>query len=199
MMATALLLFVCCLGCVKTEFYTPTLFSIVFIVSLDIILVLNIFIKISGAHINPAITVAAFVFKLVDLPVRKKLLKQTKIKVKHFQTSIVYIACQLIGSYLGYALVRFLAPLEILGSTSEQFCVLMPSVDNFKAFWVEFFLTMALVLLCCVMWDPKNEISIESVPIKLGMAVAVLVFIGVRKKRFKDLKLKIFYKYEQFF
>lgn len=69
-LATAMLLFICCLGCVKTEFYTPTLMTIVFIVSLDVILVLNIFIKVSGAHINPAITLAAFVYKLVDLPVR---------------------------------------------------------------------------------------------------------------------------------
>lgn len=71
LLATATLIFICCLGCVKTELYTPTLMTIVFILCLDVILVLNIFIKISGAHINPAITVAAFVYKLVDLPVRK--------------------------------------------------------------------------------------------------------------------------------
>jgi glycerol uptake facilitator-like aquaporin len=86
----------------------------------------------------------------------------------------------LIGSLLGYSLVRLITPLELLGNDPNQFCILTPSVENFKAFWMEFFLTMALVLLCCVMWDPKNEISIESVPIKLGMAVAVLVFVGVR-------------------
>jgi aquaporin related protein len=80
MLATAMLLFICCLGCVKSEFYTPTLFTIVFIVSLDVILVLNIFIKISGAHINPAITVAAFVYKLVDFKVRKFLSCVSKIK-----------------------------------------------------------------------------------------------------------------------
>lgn len=69
-MATAMLLFLCCLGCVTTEFYTPTLMSIAFVVALDVVLVLNIFIKISGAHINPAITVAALVYRLIDVPVR---------------------------------------------------------------------------------------------------------------------------------
>lgn len=92
----------------------------------------------------------------------------------------MYIISQLIGSYLGYALVRLITPLEVLGSNPELFCVVLPSVENFKAFWMEFFLTMALVLLCCAMWDPKNKISVESVPIKLGLAVAVLVFVGVR-------------------
>lgn len=81
-LATAMLLFICCLGCVKTDFYTPTLISIVFIVSLDVILVLNIFIKISGAHINPAITLAAFVYKLVDFKVRKLFWKFLKIFLK---------------------------------------------------------------------------------------------------------------------
>lgn len=43
-------------------------------------------------------------------------------------------------------------------SLSENFCVTMPGkgIDVWKAFGVEFFITMGLTLICCGVWDPRN-------------------------------------------
>lgn len=85
----------------------------------------------------------------------------------------------MIGGFLGYGLLRALTPTEALGANADSFCVSLPGVDDFKAFWVEFFITMALILLCCGVWDPRNKNNHDSVPLRFGLAISALALVGV--------------------
>lgn len=70
--ATALLIFLGCMGCFNFKSLggpEPTHFTIVLGFGLVVMLIINIFGMVSGAHLNPAVTLAAFVYKLVDIPV----------------------------------------------------------------------------------------------------------------------------------
>lgn len=75
--ATAMLLFLGCMGCVNLSPIggpTPNHLTIVLGFGLIVMLIINIFGMVSGAHLNPAVTLSAFVYKLVDAPVRTHLI-----------------------------------------------------------------------------------------------------------------------------
>ena len=70
--ATAMLVFLGCMGCVNLEELgapPPSFLTIVLGFGLAVMLIINTFGMISGAHLNPAVTLAAFVYKLVDFNV----------------------------------------------------------------------------------------------------------------------------------
>jgi aquaporin related protein len=68
---TAIMVFVACFGGINGyEHFKPTLATMSVCSGLAPMIVINIFGHISGAHINPAVTVAAFISKLIDIPVR---------------------------------------------------------------------------------------------------------------------------------
>lgn len=98
---------------------------------------------------------------------------------------------------MGYGLLRVLTPDS---SLNDSFCVTMPGkgIDVWKAFGVEFFITMGLILICCGVWDPRNakhhgrftslidlwsykEIFwfTDSVPLRFGLAITMLALVGV--------------------
>jgi aquaporin rerated protein, invertebrate len=87
----------------------------------------------------------------------------------------------MIGGYFGYALLRAVTPIEALESSGDAFCVTLPSVDNFKAFWIEFFMTMALIMICYGVWDPRNANHHDSVPLRFGLAISGLALVGVKQ------------------
>ena len=95
--------------------------------------------------------------------------------------AIVYVIGQLAGGFLGYGLLRLVTPHEQLGDDPSTFCVSIPFVDDIRAFWVEFFITMALIMICCGVWDPRNANHHDSVPIRFGLAVTCLALVGVIK------------------
>ncbi|XP_070497261.1 lens fiber major intrinsic protein-like isoform X2 [Chironomus tepperi] len=158
---TAMLLFFGCMGCV--DFGAggfPNHLSICLGFGLTVMVIVNIFGIVSGAHLNPAVTLAAYVYKLVDL-----------------QKSVVYVIGQFTGAFLGYGLLRALTPDSALG---ESFCVTLPGekIDIWKAFGVEFFITMGLILVCCGVWDPRNAKHHDSVPLRFGLAITMLALVG---------------------
>lgn len=68
--ATAILLFIGCMGCVdKFENFHPTHLTITLGFGLAVMIAINGFGCVSGAHINPCVTVAAVVYKILDIPV----------------------------------------------------------------------------------------------------------------------------------
>lgn len=69
--ATSMLLFFGCMGVVnlKESSYVPNHFTIILGFGLVVMLIVNIFGMVSGAHLNPAVTLAAYIYKLVDIPV----------------------------------------------------------------------------------------------------------------------------------
>jgi aquaporin related protein len=70
LLGTAILLFIGCLGCVdRFENFHPTHLTITLGFGFAVMIALNVFGCVSGAHINPAVTLTAVIYKLVDIPV----------------------------------------------------------------------------------------------------------------------------------
>lgn len=68
-LGTALLLFLGCMGCVDGLGYEPSHLSICLNFGLAVMIIVNIFGCVSGAHLNPAVTLAAVIYKLVPITV----------------------------------------------------------------------------------------------------------------------------------
>ena|SRR5690349_18445730 len=69
--ATGLLVFLGCMGCVSGPHFVPTHLTICLNFGLAVMLILNIFGMVSGGHLNPAVTLAAVVYKAISIPVIK--------------------------------------------------------------------------------------------------------------------------------
>jgi len=159
--STSLLVFLGCMGCVDGLGHTPTHLSICLGFGFAVMLCVNIFGCISGAHMNPAVTLCAVVYKLVSIP-----------------TAIVYVIGQLLGAYLGYGLLRVVTPHHFF--TDDSFCVTLPSpiITQTQAFTVEFIITMVLILVCCAVWDHRQSKFHDSLPLRFGMTITVLALAG---------------------
>ncbi|CAG9862713.1 unnamed protein product [Phyllotreta striolata] len=155
---TACLVFVGCLGCTINAPLEQVAFTFGFAIMIGV----QAFGHISGAHINPAVTVAAAAlghFPLINIP--------------------IYVAGQLLGSLTGFGLVKAIAKTKI-NDSALGVCSPAPNPDlsGFQIFLVEFLLTLVLVWVCCAIWDSRNAENTDSVSIKLGLTVAGLAMAG---------------------
>ncbi|CRK96017.1 CLUMA_CG009457, isoform A [Clunio marinus] len=156
---TGLLVFIGCMGCVSGFGFEPNHYTIVTGFGLAVMLIINIFGCVSGAHLNPAISLAAVVYKLMTPT-----------------TAIVYSIGQLLGGYLGYGLLMVLTPREF--TSGDGFCVSAAKADTFTALIVEFIITSVLILVYCAVIDPRNAKYHDSVALRFGLTVACLALVG---------------------
>lgn len=115
--------------------------------------------QISGAHLNPAVTLAFLVNKRMD--------------VKEF---VVYVAGQMIGAILGTGLLRLILGMTDLGvenlaQTTYQ------DISTAGAFIIEMTLTAILVFVIMSVTSKKGETSYNGLAI--GLTLTMLHFIGV--------------------
>lgn len=103
-LGTGLLVFLACLGCMtwgQPYNHLQTVLS----VGLVVLIIVQTFGCISGAHINPSITVAATIFRLIDLKVRNGRWTQT-FKIENdfffaFADGMCLCECTIFGSIHG--------------------------------------------------------------------------------------------------
>ena len=130
---------------------------------LTIMIICQIFGGVSGAHLNPAVTIAAYVYKMVDI-----------------KLALMYIIAQLMGSLIGYGLLVGIAPTQFLksydDSTGIGLCMTMPLNDLsiWQSVVIEFLATSVLIFVNCGVWEPKNCIYGDSVALRIGLTVAAL-------------------------
>lgn len=156
---TALLLFLGCMGGVSLG-SSPTehlLSALAF--GLIVMMVIQIFGCVSGAHLNPAVTVGAYIYKHISITMAG-----------------IYIVAQICGGIMGYALLAMVTPLK----NREGLCVTMPheSLNLFQAIVVEFIATGCLMLACCGVWDPRNTKNTDSTPLRFGLVVSALALVA---------------------
>ncbi|KAK6627244.1 hypothetical protein RUM44_009721 [Polyplax serrata] len=165
-LATGMLVFIGCSG--VTPALTPTPpphLQICIVFGIAVAILVQIFGHISGCHINPSVTLAAFVYGEVSLT-----------------TTAIYIISQYIGATIGYGSLLFLTPKEALYADKSHmnethgFCTTVPNsqVSAIQALGSEFFATAILVYVCCSFWDKNNAVHHDSAPIKFGMTVTGL-------------------------
>lgn len=115
--------------------------------------------QISGAHLNPAVTLAFLVNK--------------RLGVQYF---IVYVVGQIIGAILGTELLRLILGMTDLGvdnlaQTTYQ------GISTTGAFIIEMTLTAILVFVIMSVTSKKGETSYNGLAI--GLTLTMLHFIGV--------------------
>ncbi|XP_013138817.1 PREDICTED: aquaporin-4-like [Papilio polytes] len=158
--STLLLVLLGCLSCVPIQglAYQPPLYAPL---GFGFVVLFNIqaFAHISGAHMNPSVTLAAVLWGKISIGL-----------------GIAYAIAQCAGSIIGYRVLMALSPVNLItgGICTTQH---ISELTVYQALAVEVVLTAALNFLNCAIWDPKNK-SLESVALKFGFTVAGLSIAG---------------------
>ncbi|XP_017837135.1 aquaporin AQPcic-like [Drosophila busckii] len=157
-LGTAILVFLGCGGCIKTNLFPNNHLQLAFNFGLAVLIAIQCVGCISGAHLNPAVTVGAYIYGKISLSM-----------------SLVYFVAQIVGAFAGYALLQIVMPYSTM-HMPNGFCVTLPhfAVSPAQAFGIEFLSTAILLFICCGVWDPRNAAHHDSVPVRFGLAVACL-------------------------
>ncbi|GAB0097141.1 aquaporin [Sergentomyia squamirostris] len=166
LLGTGMLVFLGCSGCISGLGVIPTHLMICINFGLAVMLIVNVFGGISGSHLNPAVTVAAVLYKLVTPG-----------------NAAIYMAGQFIGAFMGFGLLKAVTPAHVFrpfNATGPGLCTTMPHPDvtSFQAVSVEFIITSILIIICCAVWDPRNAKFHDSVPLRFGLAITCLALSG---------------------
>ncbi|XP_058053743.1 aquaporin-like isoform X1 [Anopheles bellator] len=162
LIGTGLLVMLGCMGCVSGLGHTPSHFELCINFGLVVMIIVQVFGCVSGAHLNPAVTAGAWVYELVS----------TKM-------ALAYAVAQCIGGFMGYGVLKILTPAAVFDVAKENgagFCVTQPNglISHLQATGIEFVATMVLILVCCGVWDPRNAKHHDSVALKFGFTIGAL-------------------------
>ncbi|NWQ94825.1 AQP2 protein, partial [Burhinus bistriatus] len=115
---------------------------------------------ISGAHINPAVTVACLIGSQVS-----------------FLRAVFYVVAQLLGGVVGAAILHEITPAD----SREGLAInkLHNETTTGQAVTVELFLTFQLVLCIFASTDERREDNLGSPALSIGLSVAVGHLLGV--------------------
>ncbi|XP_028566442.1 aquaporin-5-like [Podarcis muralis] len=115
---------------------------------------------VSGAHINPAVTVA--------------LLVAQKISVVR---SVAYVVAQMLGAIAGAGVIHQLTPADIRGTLAVN--ALHNNTGAGQAVAVELILTFLLVLCVFASTDSRRTDVVGSPALSIGLSVTVGHFLGI--------------------
>ncbi|XP_043303314.1 aquaporin-6 isoform X2 [Cervus elaphus] len=156
-LATALYVFFGVGSALRWPLALPSVLQIAITFNLATAVIVQITWKASGAHVNPAVTLAFLVGSQISLP-----------------RAVAYVAAQLAGATAGAALLYGVTP----GDIRENFGVNMvrSSASTGQAVAVELILTLQLVL--CVFASTDSRQTTGSPAATIGASVAVGHLIG---------------------
>lgn len=163
LIGTGILVFLGCMGCVNSPIFANTHLQTILNFGFAVLIAIQCVGCVSGAHINPAVTVAALIYDMVTV-----------------KMALVYLVAQLLGAFIGYGLLKLLVPTNVV-DVGHGLCVTLPhsEISVAQAFGIEFVVTSILILVCCGVWDPRNSNFHDSVGIRFGLAVAGLACAAV--------------------
>lgn len=167
---TAFLMFLGCVGCAWTGIGPFIIYLPTFTFGLAVLTVVQMFGHVSGAHVNPAVTISAVCLGML------------KLKKVPF-----YIAGQFIGAIVGFGILKLLIPTvytateifdEVKNITQKTpgLCttVIHEEMSPFQGLAVEMIITSGLILVCAAIWDKRNASNTDSISIKFGLIVACI-------------------------
>lgn len=126
-----------------------------------VIAVTQAFRIVSGAHINPCISVAAMILDVIDVA-----------------EGFLYITFQFLGSALGFV-IAYLG-LHNASQRGSLFCVAKVSLEPWwKSLLIEIYMTGAWVFAMCASWSYYNVNLLESISLRIGLVVACCHIVGV--------------------
>ncbi|KAJ8676082.1 hypothetical protein QAD02_011868 [Eretmocerus hayati] len=162
--ATASLIFIGCMGCIGTmgpAIPPPLQTSITFGMAVNLLIMT--YGHLSGAHMNPAVTLGAVMIGLKSIP-----------------TGFVYVIAQFIGAVIGYGLIKVVTPVYLMSdgnpSSTVPLCVTVihPELSIPQALLIEILCTSLILIGACATWDPRCAHTTDSTAIRFGMAVVAI-------------------------
>ncbi|KAJ8920892.1 hypothetical protein NQ315_015685, partial [Exocentrus adspersus] len=159
LIGTAILLFLNCMGNTMGIQGAISSMHVSFNSGLAVTAVIQIFGHVSGAHVNPAVTLSAFILNEIT-PVQVPL----------------YLIPQIVGCIMGVGLQLLVTPRQHINVVGHGVCVTAPHADitDWQALGIETILSAILVFSVCASWDSRNSDKTDSVPLKIGLVVGVL-------------------------
>ncbi|KRF80380.1 aquaporin isoform X2 [Drosophila virilis] len=163
--ATAFLIYLGCMGCVQTTVIVNSHVQIAISFGFVVLICIQCFGCVSGAHLNPAVTLASYVYRQISWPM-----------------ALGFFVAQMLGAFIGYGLLKASLPDNFICSTITPQGACLTTVASGVALWqavlIEFLITCVLITICCGVWDPRNAKFQDSVPIRFGLAIACLSLIA---------------------
>ncbi|XP_061393626.1 aquaporin-like [Musca vetustissima] len=158
-LGTAIMIFLGCMGCVNTQHFPNNHLQMCLNFGLVVMVVIQCFGCVSGSHLNPTVTIAAYIYKMISGPI-----------------TLIYFCGQMLGSFMGYGLLKLVLPECTINTPSTGLCVTIPHPDLTagQACLIEFIISAVLIFICCGVWDPRNAKFHDSVAIRFGLAIACL-------------------------
>ncbi|XP_071862605.1 aquaporin AQPAe.a [Bombus fervidus] len=160
-LGTAILLFIGCMGSLGTMgpiLPPPLQTSMAFGMTVNLLIMMLG--HISGAHLNPAVTIGAVIFGIKTIP-----------------TGILYAIAQFIGATIGYGLLMTITPPELFNdgysNSSVGHCVTVvhPGINTTQAILIEILCTSFILCAACATWDPRCAHTTDSTAIRFGFSV----------------------------
>lgn len=176
LVATAVFVFIACMGCVETPLFQNSHFRSGLTFGLAILIAIQCFGSVSGAHLNPAITLAAWLYGAIG-----------------WIRAIAYFVAQAAGALIGYGLLVAVLPGSSIKGVDNPsgvcVTVLAPGISVLQGVFIEFLITCCLVMVACSVWDPRNAKLQDSMPVRFGLTVSCLILTAVGiSVRFKVAK-----------
>ncbi|XP_023037016.1 aquaporin AQPcic isoform X1 [Drosophila willistoni] len=161
LIATAMLMFLGCMGCIHTSLFPNSHFQAALNFGFVVLICIQCFGCVSGAHLNPAVTLASYIYNMISLPM-----------------ALAYFVAQMLGAFIGYGLLKAVMPENSIYSeeTPEGVCVtfIHGNLTPLQGVFIEFLITCVLISICCGVWDPRNAKFEDSVGVRFGLAVSCL-------------------------
>ncbi|KZC04301.1 Aquaporin-4 [Dufourea novaeangliae] len=158
---TGILLFVGCMGGIGSMGATPPpplQTSMAFGMTVNLLIMMLG--HVSGAHLNPAVTIGAVIVGLKSIP-----------------TGIVYVLGQFIGATIGYGMLMMITPPELFHdgnpNSTSGFCVTVvhEGVSISQAVLIEILCTSFILCAACATWDPRCAHTTDSTALRFGFSV----------------------------
>ncbi|KAG9491802.1 hypothetical protein GDO78_000353, partial [Eleutherodactylus coqui] len=138
----------------------PSVLQVALAFGLGIGTLVQAFGHVSGAHINPAVTLAFMVGSHIS-----------------FLRAVFYVGAQLLGAVSGAAIIQGLTPFEVRGNLSVN--GLFNHTDAGNAFVLELFLTLQLILCIFASTDDRRTDSVGSPALSIGLSVTFGHLLGI--------------------
>lgn len=157
--STLMLVLLGCMGALpipgmNSVVYTPLGFGMVVMFNVQI------FGHISGAYMNPAVTLATVIWGSVSLPL-----------------GIAYVIIQCLGATAGYGILNALVFMDL---AANGVCVsqTLSGQNVLQSLGIEIIITAALIFINCAIWDPVNKDKQDSASIKFGLTIVGLSLVA---------------------
>ncbi|XP_019366970.1 PREDICTED: aquaporin-2 [Gavialis gangeticus] len=138
----------------------PTILQISLAFGLAIATLVQALGHVSGAHINPAVTVACLVGSHIS-----------------FLRAVFYVVAQILGGVAGAAILHEITPPDIRGNLAVN--KLYNETTTGQAVTMELFLTFQLVLCIFASTDDRRSDNVGSPALSIGLSVALGHLLGI--------------------